>query len=262
MKLITSAANPAYRRWLRLATAPRAVRVEGATLAEGVHLAAAALAAGASVEAVLLRRGERAPDVAEVLAQTGSAPAYELAAELYDRLGLVERGAGVTLVVRLPDEGRASGAGDALYLEAIQDPGNAGTVLRIAAAAGVRQVFAGLGTASLWSPRVLRAGQGAHFRLRLVEDLAVTELPERFDGPWIGTVVREAPSLWEAALPASPVGWMLGNEGQGLSSAALAQCALRVRIPLETAVESLNVAAAAAVSLFERRRRLAAPSTR
>lgn len=262
MKLISSAANPAYRRWLRLATAPRAMHADGATLAEGLHLAAAALAAGVAVEAVLLRRGERAPAVADVLAQTEPAPVYELAAELYDRLGLVERGAGITLVFRLPEEGRAPAAGDVLYLEAIQDPGNAGTLLRIAAASGVRQVFAGPGTASLWSPRVLRAGQGAHFRLHLAEDVAVSELPARFAGPWIGTVVRDAPSLWEAALPASPVGWMLGNEGQGLSAAALAQCALCARIPLETAVESLNVAAAAAVCLFERRRRLTAPSTR
>ncbi|MFN9212538.1 MAG: TrmH family RNA methyltransferase [Betaproteobacteria bacterium] len=262
MKLITSAANPAYRRWLRLATVPRAVRAEGATLAEGLHLAAAALAANAAVEAVLLRRGERASEVAALVAQTTPAPVYELSAELFDRLGLVERGVGLALVLRLPTVAAPPAAGDAIYLEGVQDPGNAGTLLRLAAAAGVRQVYAGPGTAALWSPRVLRAGPGAHFRLHLDEDVALDSLPTRLAGPWIGTVVRDAPPLWETALPAGPLGWMFGSEGQGLSAPALARCALRVRIPLAAAVESLNVAAAAAVCLFERQRRLSAPSTR
>jgi TrmH family RNA methyltransferase len=187
---------------------------------------------------------------------------YELAAELYDRLGLVEHGAGLTLVLQLPAVAAAPAVGDAVYLEGVQDPGNTGTLLRIAAAAGVRQVYAGPGTAALWSPRVLRAGQGAHFRLHLAEDVTLDALPERFAGPWIGTVVRAAAPLWAVELPAGPMGWMFGSEGQGLSAPALARCASRLRIPLDAAVESLNVATAAAVCLFERARRLSTPSTR
>lgn len=257
MKSITSAANPSYKAWLRLATHPREVRTTGRTLAEGAHLAQAALEAGASIEAVITRAGSRGVEFDALLAQLAmrDCPQYEVAAALYDALGLVEHGVGLTLLLTVPPADAGPIAGDALFLDGLQDPGNVGALLRVAAAAGVRHVLAAPGTAALWAPKVLRAAQGAHFRLGLRERVAAGRLPE-LPLHWIGTDVAAGESLWQVALPSGPVGWVLGAEGQGASAQALAACARRIRIPLASGIESLNVATAAAVCLFERQRRL------
>jgi TrmH family RNA methyltransferase len=259
VKTISSASNPAFRAWLRLAAQPREARAQRRALAEGLHLGRSALDAAVAVEAVLLRQGARGADVEQLAAAAtaGGAVGYELAGALYDRISPVEHGAGLTLVVTVPDHALPARAqDDLLYLDGVQDPGNVGTVLRTAAAAGIHDVLAGPATAALWAPKTLRAGQGAHFRLRLHERVAAESLPAVLDGSWIGADARGGEPLWSAALPAGPVGWIFGGEGAGLSAAARAVCRRLVSIPVDAAVESLNVAAAAAVCLFERRRRL------
>jgi TrmH family RNA methyltransferase len=123
----------------------------------------------------------------------------------------------------------------------------------------VRQVLALKGTVALWSPKVLRAGQGAHFGLALCEGLA----PEALDAlavPLLGTSLQADALLPDARLP-SPCAWVMGHEGQGVDPALLARCAFSVRIPQPGGEESLNVAAATAVCLYEsaRQRRLSGP---
>lgn len=139
-------------------------------------------------------------------------------------------------------------------LDGLQDAGNVGSILRSAAALGVRQVLALKGTAALWSPKVLRAGMGAHFGLRLVEGLTVDDL----DGlalPLVATSSHASGTLPAADLP-SPCAWVLGHEGQGVSADLMARCSLIVRIPQPGGEESLNVAAAAAICFYESLRRL------
>lgn len=256
MKAITSAENACFRRWVRLAGSTRVVRTQRCTLAEGDHLAAAVSAAGHPVDAVIVRKGERRPEVRrwiDTFAASG-VTAYELPAALFDRLSSVEHGAGLLLVIPVPAPATPEDA-DALYLDRVQDPGNAGALLRVAAAAGVRNVFTAPGTVSLWSPKVLRGAQGAHFGLRLIEDIEADHLREVLPAHWIGAVAHSRTSLWAADLDARTVGWVVGAEGSGLSAPAAAACDEFVTIPLAAGVESLNVAAAAAVCLFERRRR-------
>ena len=258
MKAISSAANPAFRQWLRLAEQPREALAQRRALAEGLHLAEAALQAAMTIESVLLRRGSHGEEIERLAAaalQAGAA-GHELAPALYDRIAPVERGAGLLLVLAVPEfplprRGRC----DMLYLDGVQDPGNVGTLLRTAAAAGIAEVLAAPATAAFWSARTLRAGQGAQFRLRLHEGIPAAALPEVLDGPWFGADARAGEPLWTAALPAGPLGWIFGGEGAGLSAAARAMCKSLISIPIDRAVESLNVAAAAAVCLFERRRR-------
>ncbi len=272
MIAITSESNPSYRRWLRLATVPRAVREFGQTLAEGLHLAQAAGDAGFPVEAVLVRRGAAQGAVAAMVQALlcaraesgGSPPCYEIAPALYDRIAPVERGAGLMLLVPVPRPERPHAAEeDLLYLDGVQDPGNVGTLLRTAAAAGIRHVLASANTAGLWAPKVLRSGMGAHFRIAIHEHVATHELPAMLRGEWIAAVAHDAAPLWEAELPVGrPVGWILGGEGAGITAESLAVCARRVCIPTSGFVESLNVSAAAAVCLFERRRRAAFPASR
>lgn len=262
MTPITSAANAHYKAWLRLAGSPRETRLRKRALAEGLHLAQAAVDASIPVEAVLLRQGAGGEDVDRLAAAAvaSGAESYELAPGLYDRISPAEHGAGLMLVVEVPAHRLPARIGlDVIYLDGVQDPGNVGTLLRTAAAAGVRDVLAGPSTAAVWSPRTLRAGQGAQFRLRLHE-LVTAEALARLSGcRWVGADSRGGESLWQAPLPSGPIGWIFGAEGAGLSAASRTLCERLVWIPVDSAVESLNVAAAAAVCLFERRRRLAAP---
>jgi len=146
-------------------------------------------------------------------------------------------------------------AAASVVLDRLQDPGNVGSVLRSAAAFGVAQVLALKGTAALWSPKVLRAGMGAHFALRLLEGmeegaLATLQVPLLATSPHAGQALPSAP------LP-RPCAWVMGHEGQGVSATLLARCALQLRIPQPGGEESLNVAAAAAVCLYESSRRRA-----
>jgi TrmH family RNA methyltransferase len=258
VKPIRSDANPQFRAWLRLSAGARELRAQGRTLAEGLHLAQAALAAALPVEAVLVRGGCSHPQVHELVDRVaGHVPRWELAAALYDRIAPVQNGVGLMLVLPLPEARLPQRAdADMVYLDGIQEPGNAGALIRTAAAAGVRHVLAAEGTAALWSPRALRAGMGAHFRVTLHERVAPQDLPQALDGRWLAAVAHDAPSLWDADLGAGALGWIFGSEGAGPGAGALAAASGRVRIPAHSAVESLNVAAAAAVCLFERRRRL------
>lgn len=260
MTPITSAANPSYRAWLKLALQPRQARIQQRTIAEGEHLVEALLAAGHRLECALVRAGAASRTRAALLAQLAAArvPMVELAGPLYDRLGLVEHGIGVAVVLALPPQASTPLAGDALYLDGVQDPGNAGALLRVAAGAGVRHVLASPAAAALWAPKVMRAAQGAHLQLDLREQAGVESL-RASPLHWIGTGAAAAQSLWQAHWPDAPVGWVIGAEGGGASPEALAACAQQLHIPLAPGVESLNVAAAAAVCLFERARRRQAP---
>lgn len=138
---------------------------------------------------------------------------------------------------------------DTLILENIQDPGNVGTLLRSAAAANIKQVICTQGSASLWSPRVLRAGMGAHFSLHCFENFQLADILPKFQIPVFVTSSHLSTSLYTQDLTQSCV-WILGNEGQGASEYALEQ-AQAVTIPQPGGQESLNVAIAGSICIFE-----------
>jgi TrmH family RNA methyltransferase len=138
-------------------------------------------------------------------------------------------------------------AGQAVLLDNLQDPGNLGSILRSAAAAGVATVYCSPGTAFAWSPKVLRAGMGAHFSLQLVEGADPAAL-EVLAVPVVATSSHTGELLHRARLP-WPCAWALGHEGQGLSAELAARATLTVRIVQPGGEESLNVATAAAICL-------------
>jgi len=261
VKAITSADNARFRGRLQLAESSREVRQQQRSLAEGLHLLQAARRAGARIDVLLIRRGLPARDEAERLLASCAADGIEcveLGAALYDRIAPVEHGAGLCgVIVTAPADPAALTEGDLLYLDGVQEPGNVGALIRVAAAAGVRLVLAGPGTAALWSPRALRAGQGAHFGVGLLEGVPAPALAGFGAATWLALDAHAGESLWTARWPAARVGWIVGAEGAGVSTAARGACQQAIRIPQSAAAESLNVAAAAAVALFERCRRLA-----
>lgn len=260
---IRSADNPQFKHWRKLAESSRACRQTRRTLAEGIHLAQVLLEAPVKLAAVILRADAPAGEaraLALQLAQGHGAPLVELAAGLYERISPVEHGTGPIVEFEIPESALPEAAAvDVVYLAGLQEPGNVGTILRSAAAAGVAHVAASPETAYLWSPKVLRAGMGAHFALTLYEAVAPEQLPAAFAAERLAADATGGRNLYTEDWGAGPTLWMMGSEGAGLSPAALAVAQRRLFIPLAAGVESLNVGAAAAVCLFEmRRRRLAA----
>jgi TrmH family RNA methyltransferase len=255
---ITSDANAHFKHLQRLAAAPRACREAGRTLAEGIHLVQCAASAKANILTVVL--SEAAVPEAKALGESVAARAgcrvIELSPRLYSAISPVEHGAGVLAEIAIARHAlpRALSA-DAIYLDGVQDPGNAGALLRTAAAAGVRHVAASSGTTFLWSPKVLRAAMGAHFVLALYEEVPADQLAGAFAAERLAADAHATESLYAANWAMSPTVWLFGAEGAGLAATTASQAQRRLRIPIDPEVESLNVAAAAAICLFEQRRR-------
>ena len=152
-----------------------------------------------------------------------------------------------------PGPGTLRANAPTVVLDRLQDAGNVGTLLRSAAAFGCTQVIALKGTAALWSPKVLRAGMGAHFSLTLVEAIEPDEL-DAIEVPLLATSSHAATSLHCATLP-WPCAWVFGHEGQGIDEAVLRRCMQIMRIEQPGGEESLNVASAGAICLWESARR-------
>ncbi len=257
MQLIRSRDNPFFRSLKRLGESARERRKTGRILLDGLHLVQAYEAMHGPVETLVV--GESALAGGEIADFVGGRPVLVLADSLLRNLGLVETPSGVLAVAALPVATVAVDLEkDAILLDGVQDPGNVGAILRTAAAAGVRQALLGPGCASVWSPKVLRAGQGAHFALSVHEDADLAGFMAGYRGTTAVTCLNDATPLYEARWE-GPLAWVFGSEGQGVRADLVAAARLRIRIPMPGAIESLNVAAAAAVCLFETLRRRGEP---
>lgn len=252
VEVVRSRSNPLLVRLRRLARDGAAYRRDGEVWVEGEHLCAAALARGWPVARAVLAEAAFA-DLALRALGASAARTTVVADALFAELSALESPSRVGFVLALPPPQPLQATHDAVVLDRVQDAGNVGSILRSAAALGVRQVAAIKGTAALWSPKVLRAGMGAHFSLRLVEGLDAAEAAAG-GLPLVATGSHGGVALPAARLP-RPCAWVLGNEGQGVDAALLERAALVVRIPQPGGEESLNVAAAAAICLYEALRR-------
>ena len=256
---VSSTDNPIYRRLKQLATSPRACRDAHRTLIEGVHLLQAALDARAPIHTLVLRGAKHSAEALALVPQAEAqsmAKLIELAPALYDAISPVEHGAGVLAEIEFeaPPWPKQI-VDDAIYLDNVQDPGNVGALLRTAAAAGVRHAIAGEGCALFWSPKVMRAAMGAHFVLDLHDQVAPQTLRNAFAGELLAADATDGEDLFAAEWGRDATVWLFGGEGQGLSAEALAIADRHLHIPINARVESLNVGAAAAVCLFEQKRR-------
>lgn len=249
---ITSRDNPLLLRLRKLAQDGTAYRRAGQVWLEGDHLCAALLQRGGAAEqAVITDEAWQDPRL-RALARRAARVAI-VAAPLFKGISGLESPAGLGCLMSLPAPPAIEPMWASVVLDRVQDAGNVGSILRSAAAFGVRQVLALKGTAALWSPKVLRAGMGAHFGLHLIEGLEEADLLALLV-PLVATGSHGGALLPAAALP-QPCAWVLGHEGQGVAGTLLDRCALQVRIPQPGGEESLNVAAAAAVCLYESARR-------
>ncbi len=255
MKHIASRDNAEFKALRRLVDQPAARRRQGQAVLEGVHLCQSWLQFQGLPELAIVdaRRADR-PEIRALIDAIPETSLRVLDAGLIDALESVPAGQGVLFVVPVPSlELPVRVTQSCVWLDRVQDPGNVGSILRSCAAAGIREVFLSADTAHAWSPKVLRSGQGAHFSLRIHEQVDLHALVQATDIPMIATTLAHADSLYASALPAVAA-WIFGNEGHGVHPALQGAATRRVYIPQEAAAESLNVAAAAAVCLFEQRR--------
>jgi TrmH family RNA methyltransferase len=261
--VIRSRDNPLVKRIVRLSDQGRYRRDEMTGLAEGWHLIRAiidspafgskALQMVAISEAALAHR-----DTLQMQSLLGGVPIQVVDARVFERFGESEGPNAAIGLFALPGDldvpELVSQGGLQLWLDAVQDPGNVGTLIRTAAAAGATAVVLGRGCADAWSPRVLRAGMGGHFALRVATSPLDARLRESFPGQVMAMDRDGGASLYAMHLPENAA-FLLGNEGAGLSEAVTSIASSRVTIPMSGRVESLNVAAAGAVICFEVLRR-------
>jgi len=256
--MISSRSNPTIRRLRRL----QRERGDSAVL-EGPALIAEAAAAGVALESVLATPEFLAGAEARRLQGLLSRPPQTLSPTLLSELTDADSPRGVLALAHLPRpgiEGLPVGDGIYVYLDGIQQPANLGALARVAEAAGARGLVLAPGSVHPNHPRALRASAGSLLRLPVAVGAAPAAVARRLAPRrprWVALEPRGGVDLWQAELPRNIV-LALGAEGPGLSDACSSLADLRLRVAMETPVESLNVTVAAALVLFELRRRAAA----
>ena len=229
----------------RLAQDTTAYRKQGRVWLEGDHLCRAAVARGLRASVAVF--SESFWPQAQVKYAQAATKFIVLADTLFADVSGLESPAAMGFILDLPAPASLRPDAATEMLDRVQDAGNVGSILRSASAFGFRQVAAIKGSAALWSPKVLRAGMGAHFALDLIEGLALDDLAA-LQVPLLVTSSHAGDFLHRAALP-WPCAWVMGHEGQGVSPALEDRASLRIRIAQPGGEESLNVAAAAAICL-------------
>ena len=254
-KLIRSRDNARFKLLRQLAGSTRERRKAGLALLDGAHLIAAYRASGGVPEQLILSEsGASTAEIAELAAGVSAQGVLILVDALFHDIAQVATPTGIIALIRTPEPGPLPAAIDScVMLENIQDAGNLGSILRSTAAAGIATVLLSQGCAFPWSPKVLRAGMGAHFSLDIFDNADLAAIVTRLSGRLMCASGHAPKSLYQADLR-GPLAWVFGNEGAGVSAEMSAAATEQLRIPMPGRTESLNVAAAAAICLFEQLR--------
>ena len=243
---VSSRDNPLVKDLHRLSHDNTAYRKQGRVWLEGDHLCRAALARG--LKPALAVFSESFWPVAQAQYAQAAIKNIVIDDALLPEISGLESPAHMGFVLELPAAPELQPGAASVILDRVQDAGNVGSILRSAAAFGFGQVIALKGTAALWSPKVLRAGMGAHFGLRLIEGVEPEALAA-LTVPIVVTSSHHGSFVHQQKLP-MPCAWAMGHEGQGVSDDLMDRASLKVRIDQPGGEESLNVAAAAAICLY------------
>lgn len=242
---IHSRDNALLKDLRRLSQDSTAYRKQGRVWLEGDHLCSAALARGQRPAIAVFSEGFW--PVAPAKYAQAATKTVVIADALWPDISGLESPAHMGFVLPLPVEQGLDVQAPTVVLDRLQDAGNVGSILRSASAFGFTQIAALKGTAALWSAKVLRAGMGAHFALRMVEGLDLQDI-DRLAVPLLATSSHQGDWLHRARLP-WPCGWIMGHEGQGVSPELQQRARQHIRITQPGGEESLNVGAAAAICL-------------
>lgn len=262
MQPITSRDNPFFKRLVKLGKSARQRKISSQTLLDGMHLIQSYYDAGLSAPTSLIisESAFKSSEITHFLENIASKQDTEiivLSNALFHQVSPVKTPTGILALISIPTFKIHSNIKNAfcIMLEAIQDPGNLGSILRSAAAAGVNDVYLSNDCNDVWSPKTLRAAMGAHFLLCIHEHSNLITIAQQLQGKIITTSLQAQRSLYHISLT-GPVTFIFGNEGMGLSADLSMVASEQVTIPMPGKTESLNVAAAAAICLFERVRQV------
>lgn len=258
MQSITSRDHPFFKQLVKLGKSARQRKTHGLTLLDGIHLIQAYHAAlGSPISLVVSKTGCESTEIKKLLATIESkhkTKIITLSDALFRQVSLVKTPSGVMALIAIPEaKPTSTNKLEAFYvmLEAIQDPGNLGSIIRSAAAAGVSDAYLSSNCTDAWSPKTLRAAMGAHFLLCIHEKSDLIEIARHFYGRVISTSLQAEKSLYQTQLTGS-IAFVFGNEGMGLSNEVSRVISEQITVPMPGKTESLNVAAAAAICLFEK----------
>lgn len=267
---VSSAHNPNIKLVKALLTQARQRRKHTQTVLEGVHLLDAALRQGTPIRQLFIAdHALTHTEVIELLQRLTSLPAQQpqhttqhstqptvfiVAQPLYQSIRSLGTGVDIMAVIDIPQPALSEldeihRHGDCLILNDVQDSGNVGTLLRTAAAVGIDTVICTPATAQTWSPKTLRAGMGAQFSLRIYEGIAAKQLLSVVQTPLYATSSHTDRLIYHQDLT-QPVAWVMGHEGQGVCDELMTH-ATPIALPQPNGQESLNVAIAGALCMYE-----------
>ncbi|MED1459834.1 RNA methyltransferase [Bacillus safensis] len=246
MKYIESVKNTNIKQWKRLHTKKERTKT-GLFLVEGIHLVEEALKSGIVKELMVT-----SPDMLPSHIQP-DIELYELSEEAFSAMTETETPQHIAAVCTVPvfEEKKVERL---LLLDAVQDPGNLGTLIRTADAAGLDAVILGEGTVDAFNGKTLRSAQGSHFHLPILKQTlqqAITELKER-GIPVYGSALKDAKE-YKSVTAEGPFALIVGNEGAGIDPEILQMTDQNLYVPMYGQAESLNVAVAAAVLVYHLR---------
>ncbi|MBS4173769.1 RNA methyltransferase [Bacillus sp. FJAT-49736] len=247
MKYIESVKNPQVKQWKKLLTKKEREKTH-TYLLEGFHLVEEALQYKDEILEIIISEEVEFPSNWNV----DNLPITRVTTEISRSISDTETTQGIFAICKIRKAVMNELTGKAyLMLDGVQDPGNLGTMIRTADAAGIDAVILGMGTADLYNPKVLRSAQGSHFHLSFLSgrlDEWIIKLKEA-NVPVYGTALENGIPYKEVE-PASSFGLILGNEGNGVSKEVLALTDKNLYIPIFGKSESLNVAVAAGILMY------------
>ncbi|MDK4708149.1 RNA methyltransferase [Kingella negevensis] len=257
---IQSPQNPQIKHLSKLLAERKHRREHGQTVLEGAHLLTTYLDAGKQPERIYIPESRLTqPEIQKLLFRLPTEQVTTVSDGILKKISSLDNADDIMALINLPPQTQPENT-DCIVLERVQDAGNVGTVLRSAAASGIRTVILGEGCADAYAPKVLRAGMGAHFLLNIHERVNLAQWRSQYSHRVLATALTKQNnySLYELDLR-QPSAWLFGNEGAGVSAEMLVAATFSVKIPMLGETESLNIAMAATVCLFEQmRQRIAA----
>ena len=248
--MITSSQNPKLKLVRALLGRPKERREANAFVVEGIRLIEEAFTAGWKFQFALYSDGlnERGQDLLKVLT-AHRIEVEEVAGDLLQKLSDTETPQGILAVLEFTNLKVPASPNFILIPDQVRDPGNLGTLIRTAAAAGVQALFLPDETTDAFAPKVVRSGMGAHFRLP-IHTLTWDEIRESTKDIEVYLADMEGKSFWETDLR-KPLALIVGGEADGASEEARKLATQRISIPMAGNVESLNAGVAGSVVMFE-----------
>jgi TrmH family RNA methyltransferase len=258
MEIIQSISNAKVKSWVKLHT-KKGREADQAFFIEGVHLVEEAIECGAAVQALLLEEEHVPAGIIRSFMEKELSRCYTVSSQVMKKLTQTENPQGISAVIGMKKELEPKLFSDdtdmgsiLLILDAIQDPGNLGTMIRTADAAGIKGIVAGNGTVDVYNDKVVRSTMGSIFRVPIIQANLAELLPQlREQGFVLIATSLEGAVMYNEQVYEGSVGIVIGNEAKGVSPELFAHCTHRVKVPIYGGAESLNAAVAAGIIMYE-----------